>query len=1587
MTNSATQLDGLRNRSWWIGALLWVLAACPLLAADRIGAGLNLPEDPLFDGYQLTNILGDLRFEGPVAVVSPPQETHRLFVVEKAGRIQVIPDLTQPSSRVFLDLTASTDTSNLETGLLGLAFHPGFATNRTFFVYRTLVTSTSGRPNALHCQLSRFRVDESDPNRADPASEVVLFAQYDSAADHNSGDLHFGPDGYLYVSVGEDYELWFGDPQRRQAIDRHLQGGILRLDVDLREGSLEPNSHPGVMGHYRIPPDNPFVGITSFNGREVDPARVRTEFWAVGFRNPWRFSFDPETGDLYCGDVGAFTFEEINRVERGGNYGWPFMDGPDRYPLFKDFDLPSGFEPKASWLHYRRGASDSQGNCVIGGLVYRGRAMPELVGSYLYGDFTRGHIWAAREEGGEVVARRLTGNTSVSAFGIDPRDGEVLVVNYRSGRIRKLVHVDPEVAVTRFPQRLSEVGAFASLQSLEPAAGVTPYSINVPFWSDHAIKRRWYSLPSGASFEFQRNEAWGIPNGAVWVKHFEMEMVEGDPLSRRRLETRFLVQTQDDFYGVTYRWNEAQTDAELVSAAGLDEALTIRDADGAVVRQQTWRYPSHNECRTCHNRPAGLALGFTTAQLNRDVTVPGGATNQLQWMAARGVLSGLTGSEGRWPALVRADDETQPLLDRVRSYLAANCASCHQPGTGLVNGASWDARPHVSLAASGITNMGYITPGSLGASTIFQRVQMRGEYQMPPIATQQLDGRSVDLLRRWILSRPPAPWTAQDVGQPGRDGSSSYEAELFVVAGSGALDGTSDHFHFLRQTLEGDRELLVRVIDAGANGVDGRAGLMVRRSIDPRAPFVFLGVDRGGQLSLMARRSEGEASTMLATAPVTAPLSLRLAREGTNVVAWFASDGSAWQRLDSVAIELDARAEVGVAVTSSDPGDVFVARMEGLAIPSAMVSAQVLTEDGAAPASIELSTSVSGISAPAVVERAEFFVQGVLIGQTTEAPFRWTWHNVPAGEHQVTVRMTDNWGRTWMSPPVSVPVQRPVARAEFRGADTEGGGQWKGRYGSLGHRLAADGWEVTAPSRIEFTRGFEFVWDEAPDSSRALQRSVGDGRLAACWVAGDQPELEVFLDSGRSALLTAYVLDWDTVNERAQRMELWDADRNVLLDSREVREFSNGVYLTWLVRGRVRVVAVPLGEAKSVISGLFLDPSGTVPPTVRLVTTPEPPGAVLPRDVTLRVESPVGGPAVERVEYFANGRRLGVTTQTPFDLRWFAPTAGVYSLAARAFTGAGDTTVSDPVTLELVLPAARATFMGSDSTVAGQWRGVVGTEGWWLPELDREWPTVVPTEIGATSFQWPDLDPGAPALERPDGSGRIASAFYDFGEVALSLTSSDGHTREVGLYLLDWDRIGRRTRIEVLDRHNGGILDEREVSGFEEGQLLRWQITGSVLFRIMALTGNAVLNGVFLDPAVPPWEQWRHQYFTEAELLDPAISGDSADRDLDGVPNLAEFALGLDPAVADAGRGLRLGRDTSGWWLTYPRRQDDPSLVYDVQVSEDLVSWEPAGAFFGPESSTGAAGSVWRTVLLRERTGAVDAAGRYVRLRIGRTAP
>ncbi len=179
-----------------------------------------------------------------------------------------------------------------------------------------------------------------DPNQADASSEVILIDQYDQDDTHNGGDLHFGPDGYLYVSLGD--EGCCNDIHNNsQRIDKDFFSAILRLDVDKRPTSLPANPHPSNTNNpsgainYAIPPDNPFVGATDFNEQPVEPANVRTEFYAVGFRNPWRFSIDPVTGLIYCGDVGESSVEEIDIVRKGGNYGWAYLEGSAEGPKYR----------------------------------------------------------------------------------------------------------------------------------------------------------------------------------------------------------------------------------------------------------------------------------------------------------------------------------------------------------------------------------------------------------------------------------------------------------------------------------------------------------------------------------------------------------------------------------------------------------------------------------------------------------------------------------------------------------------------------------------------------------------------------------------------------------------------------------------------------------------------------------------------------------------------------------------------------------------------------------------------------------------------------------------------------------------------------------------------------------------------------------------------------------------------------------------------------------------------------------------------------------------------------------------------------
>lgn len=359
------------------------------------------PPDP--SQYSLTEVASNLA--RPIYLTNAGDGSNRLFVLEQAGRIMLIADGVVQDIP-FLDIRNKVSqeilTSYSEQGLLGLTFHPDYAENGQFFVH---YSDTGG-----DTVIARYRVSPDNPNTADPTSEEIIFTHPQPYRNHNGGQIEFGPDGYLYIALGDGGSQ--GDPQNNAQNPVSLLGKILRVDVD----SGSP---------YGIPADNPIA--------TVNP-NLAPEIWAMGLRNPYRFSFDRARGDLYIADVGQNQWEEINFQEAGSpggqNYGWRIYEGNHRYTNEAD---PSGMIwPIAEYDH-------SNGCSVTGGYVYRGEALPALQGVYFYGDWCSGQIWATYPDaqGAWQTIQFKTGTgLSISAFGEDD-DGELYVLDY-SGRVLKL---------------------------------------------------------------------------------------------------------------------------------------------------------------------------------------------------------------------------------------------------------------------------------------------------------------------------------------------------------------------------------------------------------------------------------------------------------------------------------------------------------------------------------------------------------------------------------------------------------------------------------------------------------------------------------------------------------------------------------------------------------------------------------------------------------------------------------------------------------------------------------------------------------------------------------------------------------------------------------------------------------------------------------------------------------------------------------------------------------------------------------------------------------------------------------------------
>lgn len=730
---------------------------------------LRMPTELPSYGFRFVDAFGVLN-SGVIAFATPIGETNRLFVLERGGRLTVITNLAAPTRTIVMDISGQV-TGGGESGLLGLALHPGFQTNGFFYLFYSTTTTTPAG-TGLHQRISRFQTTVPGGNSASPATELVLLTQYDEASNHNGGDLHFGPDGYLYASFGDEGDQ--NDARNNsQTIRKDFFSGIIRIDVDKRPGNLDPNPHLslGNATNYFVPADNPWVTANLVG--ELNPGGVkRTEFYAVGLRNPWRFSFDPVTDWLWCGDVGGSAREEVDIITSGGNYGWAFREGFGPGPKANTGGI--ALNPIRDYGH--GSSATNVGNSITGGIVYHGTNIPELTGWYVYADYTApGNVWAMYYDGTNGTNsqnRWLFQDQNIVAFGRDPRNGDVLAADIVDGRIKRLVY-DTNIIIGELPPTLFNTGAFTNLtsltnetQALTPNTGVRAYDLNVPFWSDGAHKSRWFFMPTNnAKMGFNAEANWSLPAGMSWVKHFDLELTNGVPESTRRLETRILVRNSNGVYGVTYRW-DSLTNATLVADAGFDEAFVIND--GGILRTQVWHYPSRAECNACHTPVAGLALGFNTVQMNRDFGYAGGVSNQIAFMSAAGVFSNAVSEIHSLRALAAATNESSSLEWRVRSYLAANCASCHQPSgsaLGFWNASATNFTVNAGLIHGVLNNDGgnpnarVIVPGSISNSMLLSRISMRGPGQMPPLASSVLDTEGIELLSRWITNDLAGGWT------------------------------------------------------------------------------------------------------------------------------------------------------------------------------------------------------------------------------------------------------------------------------------------------------------------------------------------------------------------------------------------------------------------------------------------------------------------------------------------------------------------------------------------------------------------------------------------------------------------------------------------------------------------------------------------------------------------------------------------------------------------------------------------------------------------------------------------------------------
>ncbi len=756
------------------------------------------PEPP--PPFKVVRAFPNVTFKKPLLIARAPG-TDRLFVGEEEGVLYSIPNRPDAQRELFFDLRKELKTLAKNPGakeiesVYGLVFHPKFEQNRQCFVCYTMRPKEKSPYLDDGTRVSRFTVPKGDSPRIDPASEEIVLTFVGGG--HNGGDMHFGPDGMLYISTGDASPPNPPDRINTGQDCSDLLGSVLRIDVDRKDAGK----------NYAVPKDNPFVGLKD----------VRPEIWAFGFRNPWRMSFDRGTGQLWLGDVGWEQWEMVHRIEKGGNYGWSITEA--RTPIKPTQPIgPAPIRPPTIELPHTIACS------VTGGYVYRGKKFPELVGSYVFGDWETRRIWAAKFDGERLTAMPeiVKPSVRVVAFGED-HDGELYLADHDSGFLYTLERNKGAAANAGFPKTLGETGLFGdrvrprfgmdkgpapTVEKWTPLPGVVKYEPVLPQWQDGA-EAEWHIAVPGEEKIALFDKARPLPGQVNWHDfgtRFPAGTVVAKTISLRqkmqdrkgtRVETQLLHFDGEDWRGYSYAWRPDGSDADLVPADGAERTFTVFDpVMPGRSREHVYTFHSRTQCLSCHNAWSGYVMSFVPKQLNyadqKASWLKG--HNQLRDLAVAGYvervgpkdeklpidadyLKGL-GQFSRSPGKVLAP---QPELEAfARSYLHVNCAHCHRFGGGggqvvleldfeksLKDTGILDVRP--KQGDFGLPDARLVAPGDPFRSVLLYRMARFGPGRMPHVGSERPDSRSLYYLMGWIRGlspnpQPDDPFTPEQLG-------------------------------------------------------------------------------------------------------------------------------------------------------------------------------------------------------------------------------------------------------------------------------------------------------------------------------------------------------------------------------------------------------------------------------------------------------------------------------------------------------------------------------------------------------------------------------------------------------------------------------------------------------------------------------------------------------------------------------------------------------------------------------------------------------------------------------------------------------